>query len=104
MITKETAERVWLAYREIEAAEKLLDDMKKVRDEEYLDKMAPTLTDAFGRRQHLQLGIPSGQNGHKLFYVSPLLAEPVIRSHIAAKRAELVEANEQARIELDAKA
>lgn len=102
MITKETAERIWIAYREIAASEKLLGDMKTEREKEYpVDTMAPTLDDAFGRRQHLQLGIPSGQNGHRLFYVSPLLADPVIRAHIAAKRAELAEANEQARLELD---
>lgn len=101
MITKETAERIWVSYREIQAAEKLLLDMKQKREDENLDKMAATLTDAFGRRQHLQLGIPSGENGHRLFYVSPMLAEPVIRAHIAARYADLAEANEQARIELN---
>ena len=33
---------------------------KPFRDD---DKHAPTLKDAFGRNQHLQLGIPSGSNG-----------------------------------------
>lgn len=101
MINQKTAERIWHCYREIEAGEKLLFDMKTEREERYVDKMAPTLRDAFGRRQDLQLGIPSGENGHRLFSVSPLLADSVIRAHIAAKQAELVEANEQARIELD---
>lgn len=101
MITQKTAERIWAAYREIAASEKLLANTKEVREQERLDEFAPTLQDAFGHRRHLQLGVPSGENGHRLFYVSPQLAEPVIRAHIAAKRAELAEANEQARLELD---
>lgn len=101
MITQKTAERIWAAYREIAAAEKLLTDTKEVRERECIDDFAPTLKDAFGHRQHLQLGVPHGENGHRLFYVSPQLAEPVIRAHIAAKHAELVEANEQARLEID---
>lgn len=101
MITKKTAERIWIAYREIDAGEKLLVDTKEEREKQHLDEFAPTLQDAFGHRQHLQIGVPHGENGHRLFYVSPQLAEPVIRAHIAAKRAELAEANEQARIELE---
>jgi hypothetical protein len=100
MITKETAERIWLAYREIEAGEKLLTDMKKIREQESTDKYAPTLRDAFGNRRQLQLGIPSGENGHRLLDVSPVLAESCIKAHIERKRIELVEANESARIEL----
>lgn len=104
MITKETCEAIWKAYREIETGEKLLTDMKEIQEREHdrLDKHAPTLRDAFGRRQHLQLGIPSGENGHRLMEVSPTLAESVIRQHIVNKRAELAEAQERARIELGA--
>jgi hypothetical protein len=103
MITQQTASDIWQAYREIAASEKLLADMEEVRNAPFTDreKHAPTLKDAFGQRRHLQLGIPSGENGHRLFQVSPLLAESVIRSHIAEKKAELVEANERARIELN---
>ena len=101
MITQETASLIWSAHREIGAAEKLLEDMAaKMKFEQ--DKTAPTLKDAFGRAQHLQLGIPCGENGHNLYRVSPRLAESVIRAHIENKRAELAEANEKARIELDA--
>jgi hypothetical protein len=67
---------------------------------EKLGKNEPTLKDAFGRRKQLQLGIPSGENGHRLFDVAPQLAESIIRAHIANKHAELVEATEQARVEL----
>ena len=54
----------------------------------------------FGRKQGLQLGIPCGESGHTLLNVSPELAESVITAHIAARRAELVDINERARIEL----
>lgn len=76
--------------------------MAKYRDENHVDKNAATLKDAFGRARHLQLGIPSGDNGHRLFDVAPQLAESIIRAHIANKESELARANEQARVELEA--
>lgn len=100
MITKETCAAIWSAYREIEAGEKLLSDMQTERENARADKYAETLHVIFGRLRQLQLGIPSGENAHRLFDVSPALAESVIRAHIENKRAELVEANERARIEL----
>lgn len=101
MITQETAAAIWAAYREIESANKLLSDMKEIREREQLDKTAPTIRDAFGRPRHLQLGIPSGKDAHRILDVSPVLAESVIRAHIENKRAELAEAQERARIELN---
>lgn len=101
MITKDTAAAIWSAYREIESAEKLLQDMASERERIQVDRHAPTLRDAFGRLRQLSLGIPSGENAHRLFDVSPVLAESVIRAHIEHKRAELAEANERARIELN---
>jgi len=99
MITQETAAAIWTAYREIETAEKLLADM--AAEQAWIhDKTAATLKDAFGHKQHLQLGIPSGSNSHRLFQVPPQLAGSVIRAHIAAKKSELAAANEQARLEL----
>lgn len=99
MISQETASLIWSAYREIEMGEKLLKDMAEAMKWEQ-DKTAPTLKDAFGYPQHLQLGIPSGENMHRLFKVPPVLAESVIRAHIAEQRKQLVLANERARIEL----
>lgn len=101
MITQETAALIYSAYREIEAGQKLLDDMKAIREREHLDKTAPTIKDAFGNRRHLQLGIPSGENSHRILDVSPVLAESVIRAHIENKRATLAELQECARIEMD---
>ncbi len=102
MISQATAAAIWQAYREIEAGEKLLADMKLERERMQADKHAPTLRDAFGRLRQLSLGIPSGENSHRLLDVSPVLAESVIRAHIENKRAELAEVNEKARIELGA--
>lgn len=103
MITQQTASDIWSAYREIECAEKLLADMEAERNKPFSEcsKHEPTLKDAFGRRRNLQLGIPSGETGHRLFDVQPQLAESVIRAHIAQKKSELAQANERARIELN---
>lgn len=90
------------AENEAEAIEKGTAWLKEIRERHERDKYASTLKDAFGRERQLQLGIPSGENGHRLLDVSPVLAESVIRAHIENKRAQLVEANERARIELGA--
>jgi hypothetical protein len=100
MITQETAALIWHAYREIESGEKLLADMKEIREREGLKKHEPAIKDAFGHRRHLQLGIPSGDNSHRILDVAPSLAESIIRAHIENKRAELAQAQERARIEL----
>lgn len=101
MISKNTAERIWCCYREIAAAKSLLEDMQKAAEEFHGDAYAGRLRDAFGRRSNLQLGVPSGKSSHQLFDVNPELAKSVIIAHIATKQAELVAANEQARMELD---
>ena len=100
MITQETAANIWHAYREIEVGEKLLADMKEIREREGLNKHEPAIKDAFGRKRQLQLGIPSGDNSHRILDVAPVLAESIIRAHIEHKRAELVQYQEAARIEL----
>jgi hypothetical protein len=58
------------------------------------------LRNAFGRDVFLELGVPSGDSSHRLFHVSNTLGRSVIAAHIARTQAELVEANEQARVEL----
>lgn len=106
MITQDTAAEIWECYREIEAGEKLLADLEaeaaKDRDHWNKDKFEPRLRDAFGRQTKLQLGVPSGENAHRLYGVSANLGVSIIRAHIAAKRLVLVEANEKARAELTA--
>ncbi len=102
MITQQTASDIWCAHREIEACRKLLADMKAEREKPFSDndKHAATLKDTFGRKRQLELGIPSGESGHRIFQVQPQLAESVIRAHIGQMQASLAEANERARIEL----
>lgn len=80
MIKPETAQAIAVAYVEVETAEKLLaeitEDMKNYRE--------PDIRDAFGRQQGgLQLGVPHGANGRRLFNVAWTLARPVIEAHIA---------------------
>ena len=101
MISQKTASRIWQAYREIETATELLVNLEDIKDNFEIDKNAPSLKDAFGRFKHFQMGIPSGDNAHRLYAVSPLLAESVIVAHLENKKAELAEANEQAKIELN---
>lgn len=101
IIKKETAGKIWQCYREIESGEKLLKDMEQIEKKYPHDPHAQHLRDCFGRQRDLQLGIPNGENCHRLFNVSPKLAISVIKSHIATKKAELIEVNEQARIEID---
>jgi hypothetical protein len=87
MITKETATDIALTYREIENAEKLLAEITDT----IARREAPDIRDAFGRRcGGLELGVPSGDHrSTRLFQVDWALAAPVIKAHIAGKRAEL---------------
>lgn len=84
LISKEAAQKIALAYREIEVAERLLaeisEEMERRRD---ID-----IRDAFGRQQHcLQLGVPSSHNSTRLFDVPWKIARPIIELHIAEQRA-----------------
>lgn len=98
LISKTTAMDIALAYREIETAEQLLAELRKTLS---ATSDPPDLRDAFGRpRAALQLGIPSGRDGHRLFEVPFSLAIPVIEAHIAHHRARLTALTEKARFEL----
>ena len=99
MISKQTAMDIALAYREIETAETLLQDISQ----EISRGIAPDIRDAFGRLQGgLQLGVPNGENAHRLFNVPWSLAKPVIEAHIAHHRAQIGALAEKARLDLDA--
>jgi hypothetical protein len=103
MITQETAAKIWEAYREIAAGNKLLADIAKTQKENKREDRSfePKLRDMFGRERELQLGVPSGENAHTLYRVHPDLAVSIIKAHIAEKAAVLVRLNEIARAELD---
>ena len=98
MITRKTASDIWLCHDELEKAKKLLIDLNELKNKWPKEQL---LRDVFGRPSGLQLGVPSGQNSHRLFDVDPELAKSCIIAHIAQKKAELVAANERARIELN---
>lgn len=97
MISVETATSIACAYREIETGEKLLAEIEQIIKDRAGRGDDHDIRDAFGRRQEgLQLGVPSGNNGHRLFNVPWTLARPVIEAHIASQRAILRALNETA--------
>lgn len=99
MISKQTAQEIAFAYREVETAESLLSEI----DEAIRRHEPPDIRDAFGRRQDgLQLGVPSGSNGHRLFNVPWSLARPIITTHIAQQKAIIVTLSERAKVETGA--
>ena len=86
-----------LAYREVETAEKLLEQIT----ESLRRREAPDIRDAFGRHQDgLQLGVPSSSSGHTLYNVPWSLAKPIIETHIAVHRAKIIALSEKAKCEL----
>jgi hypothetical protein len=96
-IQLETAIGIATAYREIEVADKLLADI----NETISRREPPDIRDAFGRRVGgLQLGVPSGDNGRRLFDVPWELARPIIEAHIAQRRSIIAALSEKARAEL----
>jgi hypothetical protein len=96
-ISKKTAMDIALAHREVETATALLAEI----DEAISRQKSPDIRDAFGRHQDgLQLGVPSGQNSHRLFNVAWALARPIIGAHIAQQKAIIEALSERARFEL----
>ena len=99
MIGFETARAIAFAYREVEVAEKLLAEISDTISR----RAAPDIRDAFGRHVGgLELGVPSSDNGRRLFSVPWELALPVIEAHIAQQKAIIAALSEKARIELGA--
>lgn len=99
MITKETACKIWACHEEIEKSEKLIKDMAEVLQQDK-EKTFPNLYNAFGERKGLQLGVPSGSNGHRIYDVNADLSVKIIEKHIEEKNKRLVELMAIAKIEL----
>lgn len=96
-LSKQTAMDIALAYREVETAEALLAQITEALCRHEM----PDIRDAFGRLQSgLQLGVPSGGSGHRMFDVPWSLARPVIEAHIAHHRARILALTEKARVEI----
>lgn len=104
MLSKEICEEIWHCHREIEAAENLLSEVEDIiknnNDRIFTRRHEEKLKDVYGCERNLELGVPSGENSMRLFRVSYDLAVPVIKAHLANKKARLVELNEMAGIEL----
>lgn len=95
-VSKETAQQIAFAYREIEVATELLDSISDALSRREM----PDIRDAFGRHHDgLQLGVPSGNNGHRLFNVPWSMARPIIETHIAQQKAIVDALSERALIE-----
>ncbi|WP_412064026.1 hypothetical protein [Rhizobium sp. SYY.PMSO] len=96
-ISKSTAMDLALAYRDMEMAETLLAQILETMDR----KQVPDIRDAFGRQVGgLQLGVPNGASGHRLFDVPWPLARPILEAYIASKRAAIAALSEKARAEI----
>lgn len=98
-VSNETALGIARAYREIEEAEGLLEQVRSAMAEGFERE---DIRDAFGRRRRaLQLGVPSGSsNGHRLLDVAFELALPIIETHIAQSKAKIAALSAKARTEL----
>ena len=97
ILSMETAAEIWNAHREIQAAEKLRDEIAAA----LANGDDPTPLDAFGRRRNLSLGVPMEAAGSsRLFDVDPALAVHVINAHIVNKQKALANASIRARLEL----
>lgn len=95
----ETAKAIALAYREVEVGESLLAEIRDTISR----REAPDIRDAFGRQvRGLELGVPSGNSGHRLFNVDWALAQPIIEAHIAHQKSIIAALSEKARAEIGA--
>jgi hypothetical protein len=100
MITKETCVKIWNCHNEIEKSNRLIADMAEVLSHDK-EKSPPQLHNAFGDRQGLQLGVPSGSSdAYRLYNVSTDLAVKIIEEHIKMNENRLVELMAIAKLEL----
>jgi hypothetical protein len=96
MITKETAQKIWGAYSQIEEANKIISTMK-----EEIEKSGTHFKEDWtGRRAGLEMGIPSSGGGHRILQVRVDLGLSIIESHIEDQHNKLRELMAYATIEL----
>lgn len=97
MISFETARDLAYAYREVETADKLLEQLAEAKKWH----KPPDVRDAFGRRQDgLQLGVPSGDNSQRMYNVAWELAVPIVEAHRAASQAKITALCQKAMAEM----
>jgi len=97
MITRETIAAMSRAYREIEAGEKLLAEVKTEleKDTESIDFNGNPRNTA----KRCQLGWPMNDTTRACYQVEPMIALSVIVAHLADQRARLEKLNEVAKLE-----
>jgi hypothetical protein len=98
MITKATAAKIWNAYQEIDNAKKLMTEIEEVNKQQAREQNP---RDASGGRRGYQMGVPSGNDSHRIFQVRPDLGNMIILEHIKDKEKELIELDALARKELE---
>lgn len=64
------------------------------------EKGTPNFYDAFGEKRGLQLGVPSGQDSHRIYGVNVELGVKIIEQHIQDNEKRLEELMAIAKIEL----
>jgi len=102
MITKKTATEIARTHLDIEAAEKLLEEVDKELANEKERRGFHGEINYTAR--HCQLGWPSlSGDGYRLYSVEPRIARAVIVAHIADQHAKLEKLNMVAALEVSAK-
>jgi hypothetical protein len=96
MITKETAQKIWSAYNQIEEANNIISTMK----EEISKTGKHESPDWTGRKGGLEMGIPSMGGGHRILQVRVDLGLQIIECHIEEQQNKLRELMAYATIEL----
>jgi hypothetical protein len=95
MLTQKTAAALYNCHQQIINAEKLLTETRKI-----VDREETTLRDAFGRNVGtLELGVPSGGGGHRIFNVDFDLAAIIIEGQVEKYKIQLKALNELAKSE-----
>lgn len=96
MLTQITAAAIHNCHQQIANAKTLLTETRKEVEREGDSK----LIDNFGRQaRSLQLGVPSGQSGHRILNVDFDLAAIIIEAQILKYEQQLVALNEIAKME-----
>lgn len=101
MISKETCVKIWNCWNEIDSAKKLIEGMAEAIKEDK-EKRPPTIHNAFGERCGLELGVPVGRDGHRIYGVNTSLGIKIIEQHISDQERRLDELMAIAKIELSA--
>lgn len=100
MISKQTCTQIWNAWNEIDRAKGLIEKLAESVKNTSVDDQ-PSLKNAFGDNNGIQLGIPYSSSGTNIISgVSPVLTLQIIEAHIKKQEARLEELAGIAKMEL----